>query len=62
MKEFSLDNFSFEILEECDKTELLNREQYYISLYDSLEPNGYNMQMGQNYRRKISKEAIQGIE
>ena len=62
MKEFSLDKFSFEILEECDKTELLNREQYYISLYDSLEPNGYNMQMGQNYRRKISKEAIQGIE
>lgn len=62
MKQFGIDNFIFEVLEECDKTELFEKEQYYISLYNSLEPNGYNMQMGQNYRKEVSEEAVQGIQ
>lgn len=40
-----IDNFDFEILEECDKEELDNKEQEYIQKYDSIN-NGYNFQYG----------------
>lgn len=40
-------NFSYEIVEESDdKNKLLDLEVYYISHYDSLIPNGYNMTKG----------------
>lgn len=35
------DNFVYEIIEECDKDKLIEREQNYIDLYDSYN-NGYN--------------------
>lgn len=35
------DNFKYEIIEECDKDDLLIREQYYIDLLDGYK-NGYN--------------------
>lgn len=43
---FGIENFSKVILEEnmlfISKEELLERESYYIHLYDTLNPNGYN--------------------
>ena len=45
MKEYGLDAFSWELLEEC-KSELLNeKERKYIELYDSVN-YGYNSQKG----------------
>lgn len=41
MREYGLENFSFEILEECRKEDLNELELYYIKLYDSFN-NGYN--------------------
>ena len=38
---YGVDNFKFEIIEECDKEKLIEIEQYYIDLYDSY-CNGYN--------------------
>jgi len=35
------DNFKYEIIEECDKNNLLIKEQYYIDLFDGYK-NGYN--------------------
>ena len=35
------ENFKFEIIEECDKYKLIEREQHYIDLYNSYN-NGYN--------------------
>ena len=44
------DNFKFYILEECDKSELDNREVYYINLYQTLDyKNGYNLKEGGQY-------------
>lgn len=40
-----VENFDFEILEECDKEELDSKEQEYIKKYNSKE-NGYNIQKG----------------
>ena len=37
-----IQNFTFEILEECNKEELNEREDYYIEKYNTMFPNGYN--------------------
>lgn len=46
-KKYGLDNFTFEVIEECKKEELDERETFYISLYKSYafreDTNGYNM-------------------
>ena len=40
-KKYGIENFTFEVLEECTITELNERERYYIQLYDSCH-FGYN--------------------
>lgn len=35
-------NFVFELLEECEKSQLSEREDYYIAKYNTMLPNGYN--------------------
>lgn len=53
------DNFSFEILEECERELLNSREQYWINYYDSFN-NGYNFDNGGNgvYGYKHTEEEI----
>lgn len=41
---YGKENFSFQILEECSIEELNDKELYYIQQYNSLVPNGYNIQ------------------
>lgn len=44
---YGKDNFIKEILEECDIDKLNDREVYWISYYDSMNPNiGYNLTSG----------------
>lgn len=43
---YGIENFNFEILEECSKNELNDKERYYIQKYNTLAPNGYNLQKG----------------
>lgn len=45
-KKYGLDNFSFEILETCDDEKSDELEQYYIKKYNTIYPNGYNIQSG----------------
>lgn len=45
ISEYGLQNFSFEILEECKKEELNEKEKFYINLYDSYN-FGYNSNKG----------------
>lgn len=45
MQEYSLTNFSFELLEECSIEQLNEKEYYYIDLYDSVK-FGYNTLKG----------------
>ena len=47
MLEDGLENFTFELLEECPKKELNKKETFYISLYESND-YGYNTTQGNN--------------
>ncbi len=45
MKKYGVDNFYYEVLEECPLEKLDEREKYWIQYYDSYK-NGYNMTIG----------------
>jgi group I intron endonuclease len=48
-------SFSFDVVEECFKEELLEREQFYIDVLDSMNPSlGYN-QKGAERRGEVSE-------
>lgn len=55
LRKYGINNFSFEILEECSQEELNKKEKYYIQFYNSLIPNGYNMIEGGNNETGLSK-------
>lgn len=43
IRKYGIENFLFEIIKECEPNELNEYEAYYISLYNSVIPNGYNI-------------------
>lgn len=45
MLEYGLENFSFEILEQCNREQLNEKERFYIQMYQS-DQYGYNSQSG----------------
>jgi group I intron endonuclease len=45
MSTFGVENFTFEILEECSSEQLNEREKFYIEFYDSAN-YGYNVTRG----------------
>ena len=45
MQQYGLWNFSFEVLEECPRDQLNEKERYYINLYQSYD-FGYNQNKG----------------
>lgn len=58
-EKYGIENFTFEILEECIEEELNEKEKYYISLFDSTnKEKGYNMTFGGTGGR-LTKEAIE---
>ena len=65
IKKFGKENFTFEIIEECEQEKLNDRELYWINFYNSIIPNGYNVMEcnGQSYTNYyyISKENIMAI-
>ena len=48
MRELGIENFYIEVLEECSVDKLNEREQFYITLFDSWK-NGYNNGNSQNF-------------
>lgn len=48
LRHYGFHNFDFEVLEECSKEQLNEKEIYYIALHSSLYPNGYNKNPGGN--------------
>jgi group I intron endonuclease len=46
LRKYGKENFSFQIIEECDLLDLNKKEEYWITYYNSLVPNGYNMIQG----------------
>ena len=45
IEEYDIWNFSWELLEKCERTQLNEKEKYYIELYSSKE-YGYNSSIG----------------
>lgn len=46
IKKYGIENFTFEIIEECEKSELSDREIFYINKYNSYSKMGYNLTNG----------------
>lgn len=58
-RKYGLENFSFEVVEECLPKELDEKEIYWIKELNTLAPSGYNMTTGgQKFKGKFSKEKI----
>lgn len=62
LNKHGLSAFIFEVLEECDKEALNDKEVYWIKHFDTVSPNGYNMNGGggninpsEETRKKISE-------
>ena len=45
MRKYGIENFTFEILEECPKDKLSEREKYWIDFYET-NTYGYNIKSG----------------
>ena len=59
-RKYGLENFSFEIIEECQRKELNIREKYWIKFYNSFE-SGYNQTEGGDsapHFNKLTKEQV----
>lgn len=63
IQKYGWDNFDVEVIDETETIEELNRKEiYWIGYYNSLSPNGYNLEIGgrnalpgEKTREKISK-------
>ena len=57
MRKYGLDNFTYEVLEQCEIEELDAKERYWIGLLNCITPNGYNiLSGGQKYRKSLKSE------
>lgn len=64
IQKYGKEQFSFQIVEECSKEELNEKEEYYISYYNTVIPNGYNIMDwvdGESVYYRIDKEILQNI-
>lgn len=59
-RKYGIENFSFEILEECSQDKLNERERYWVAFYDTFY-NGYNQTLGGDSPKRAPKEKIIGI-
>lgn len=57
IQDWGWENFSYEILELCNKEELNDREIFWINYYDSYN-NGYNSTKGGSNKESINEEEI----
>ena len=69
IKKYGKENFSFQILEECNQNDLNKKESFYIQQYNSISPNGYNIvlesesqnQIFLNYSSKLLLDILNDI-
>ena len=63
IRKYGIENFTFEVLEECKIDELNDKEVFYIKFYNAYS-NGYNQNEGGNFsphQQKLSKEDVESI-
>lgn len=60
MRKYGYDNFTFEILEECNFTALNEREMFYVKQFNSFN-DGYNQTLGGDSTTQSSKLTIEQV-
>jgi group I intron endonuclease len=60
-RKYGLHNFSFQIICICFDEACDELERFYISKYNTLSPNGYNLDLGGNKNKIIHKETKEKI-
>lgn len=60
-RKYGLDNFTFEVIEECDKNQLNEREIYWINYYNTYY-DGYNETLGGENAITTSKIAEEDLD
>ena len=60
IRKYGIENFKFEVIEECSIEELNKKEIYWIEYYDSFF-HGYNQTLGGDNTSVVNKEKIIGI-
>ena len=62
-EKYGKENFSLEIIEkDISEDNIDEKERYYIELYNSLTPNGYNLSIGGISNKSISDEGKQKLK
>ena len=61
MRKYGIDNFSIDIIEECEESKIYEQERFWIKFYHSYEnpSKGYNLTPGGEGVAKYDKEIIQ---
>lgn len=54
INKYGIESFEYNFIENVDDNDLDEKEKYYINLYNSLCPNGYNMQTGGTLNKVMS--------
>lgn len=60
MEKYGIENFSFEVLEECSIEQISEKEQYWIKHFNSYN-NGYNMTLGGDGVSSIDYQEIRNL-
>lgn len=58
IQKYGVENFSFNIIEECPVNQLDTKQIYWIQYYNSLIPNGYNMVPGGSNGAGLAKGKV----
>lgn len=51
IRKYGAENFSWEVIEECEISEIDEKEIFYIKNFNTLSPNGYNILQGGQRKR-----------
>lgn len=58
IRTFGPDTFQLDILEYCEVKDLNDREKHWISNFDTVHPNGYNIQFGTTEKNSSTKKIL----
>lgn len=61
IRKYGIENFSFEVIEECDYQSLNEKEMYYIKLYNTYN-DGYNQTLGGDCATHSSKLSVDQVK